>query len=134
MLLLMITCTVCKNELLGRSLYTDLLAEMRSDTDRPGDPTKDTGTRQIAHIECCSVNQIKKILISQAKEQISLYKDLFDLIESMQDSHNNDIRLRERISEFETKYGSFDELRQGSTIDHNLLTSALISELIKKLQ
>ena len=130
---MVIRCRVCKNELIGRSLYADLLAEIKSDTDYPTS-TKDIGSRQIAHIECCSVRQITQILISQAQEQIRLYQDVAILIKSMYDSDNyDDIRLRERISEFETKYGSFDELRQGNTIDQNLLTSALISELKKKL-
>src|ERR1700750_2873515 len=35
---------------------------------------------KMAHIECCSHEQIKQILSSQAEDQIRFYKDIIDLI------------------------------------------------------
>lgn len=106
----MSTCEICGNGLAGSHYH--LPAEIR-----------ERNAIKFAHMECCSTEEIKQNIILQAQNQVRFYQDVIDLL--------NNISL-EKIRDFETKYGTYDEIRQGSYIDHNVMISALISELKKK--
>lgn len=86
----------------------------------------------MAHIECCSYEQIKQILLSQAEDQIEFYKDIINLINDEIGKDNKS--FLNRINIFEQKYGSSDEIRQGSSIDRDIFTYASIAELKRKSQ
>lgn len=85
---------------------------------------RDRDKIKFAHIECCSVEEIKRNLVSQAESQIRLYQDVIDML--------NEPSL-EKIRDFEMKYGTYEEISQGQHIDHHLMVSALVSELKKKV-
>ncbi len=70
------------------------------------------------------MEELKKTLAAQAQNQIRLYQDVIELM--------NDMSL-EKIKDFEAKYGTYEELRQGSHIDHHVMISALMSELKRKI-
>lgn len=107
----MSTCEICGNTI--TSSHYHLPAEIR-----------ERNMIKFAHMECCSTEEIKQNLIVQAQNQVRFYHDVIDLL--------NNISL-EKIRDFETKYGTYDEIRQGPYIDHNVMISALISELKKKV-
>jgi hypothetical protein len=87
----------------------------------------------MSHIECCSSEQINQILLSQAEDQITFYKDIINLIkEEKETGYNNN--FFKRINNFEQKYGSFDEIIQSTVIDRDIYTFALIAELKRKNQ
>ena len=87
---------------------------------------------KMAHIECCSHEQIKQILLSQAEDQIRFYKDIIDLIK--EEKGKDGKSFLNKINNFEQKYCSFDEIRQGTSIDRDVFTYALIAELKRKTQ
>ncbi len=78
---------------------------------------------KFAHMECCSIEELKQVLLAQARNQIELYQDVIELVNRMS---------LEKIRAFEAKYGTYEELRQGSHIDHHVMISALMSELKRK--
>lgn len=144
-------CDVCHKS--TGSTYSELVAEIRENKKKQDihDGLIDNNTTTItdqksklAHIECCTIEQIKQILLSQAKDQISFYQDVLDLMDDVVMVEGKDRVKKEELerkkedlfitkaTEFEKKNGSFDEMRQGTGIDHNLITFALISELKKK--
>jgi hypothetical protein len=54
--------------------------------------------------------------------QIRFYKDVIDLANSL-----------EKIRDMEIKYGTYDEVSQSIQTDREIMTSALISELKRKM-
>ena len=140
-------CDIC-NKSTG-SLYSKLIAEIREKkknvnddniaTFSPFSSSSSTNAiesleekSKIAHIECCSQEQIKQILLSQAEDQIRFYKDIIDLIKEGQGKDNKS--FLNKLNNFEQKYGYFDEIRQGTSIDRDIFTYALIAELKRKSQ
>ncbi len=137
-------CGICHKS--TDSLYSKLIAEIREKKKRVNDdnivsfsPSSSTNAiesleekSKIAHIECCSHEQIKQILLSQAEDQIRFYKDIIDLIKEGKGKDNKS--FLNKLGNFEQKYGSFDEIRQGTSIDRDIFTYALIAELKRKSQ
>lgn len=120
-------CDICHKS--TNSLYSQLVAEI-AEKKYKQDATALGEKRKMAHIECCSSEQIKQILLSQAEDQIRFYSDIIDLIkEEGKENNKSNKDLLNKVDIFEQKYGSFDEMRQGVSIDHNLLAYALIAEL-----
>jgi len=60
----------------------------------------------------------------QAENQIRLYEHVIDLVRNA---------TVEKIIGLEMKYGTYEEISKGIQIDHNLYTSALISELKRRI-
>lgn len=134
-----IICDIC-NKATG-SVYPGLIAEIREKKIKDNDNTMADifpleEKSKMAHIECCSTDQIEQILLSQAQDQIAFYKDVIDLIkdEKQQKEKKDEKTILDKMDNFERKNGSFDEIRQGTNIDDNLLTFALIAELKRKNQ
>jgi|SRR6476469_1734143 len=137
-------CGICHKS--TDSLYSKLIAEIREKKKRVNDdnivsfsPSSSTNAiesleekSKIVHIECCSYEQIKQILLSQAEDQIRFYKDIIDLIKEGKGKDNKS--FLNKLGNFEQKYGSFDEIRQGTSIDRDIFTYALIAELKRKSQ
>jgi transcription elongation factor Elf1 len=133
-------CGICHKS--TGSLYSKLIVEIREKKKSVNDdniatfsPSPNTieplvEKSKMAHIECCSHEQIKQILLSQAEDQIRFYKDIIDLIKEEKDSKS----FLNKINNFEQKYGYFDEIRQGTSIDRDIFTYALIAELKRKNQ
>jgi len=139
-------CGICHKS--TGSLYSKLIVEIREKkksvnddniaTFSPSSPSPSSSNTleplveksKMAHIECCSHDQIKQILLSQAEDQIRFYKDIIDLIKEEKDSKS----FLNKINNFEQKYGYFDEIRQGTSIDRDIFTYALIAELKRKSQ
>lgn len=142
-------CGICHKS--TDSLYSKLIAEIREKKKRvnddnivtfsPSSPYSSPSTNviesleeksKIAHIECCSHEQIKQILLSQAEDQIRFYKDIIDLIKEGKGKDKKS--FLNKLGNFEQKYGYFDEIRQGTSIDRDIFTYALIAELKRKSQ
>ncbi|PWU81076.1 MAG: hypothetical protein DLM72_08855 [Candidatus Nitrosopolaris wilkensis] len=79
---------------------------------------------KFAHMECCSAEELKQSLFSQAQHQIRFYQDVIELV--------NNASL-DKIKNIEMKYGTYDEVSQGIHTDRELMASALIFELKKKM-
>jgi hypothetical protein len=60
----------------------------------------------------------------QAENQIRLYEHVIDVVRNA---------TLEKIIGLEMKYGTYEEISKGIRIDHNLYTSALISELKRRI-
>jgi len=139
-------CGICHKS--TGSLYSKLIAEIREKKKSVNDdniatfsPSSSSSSNTIeyleekskmAHIECCSHEQIKQILLSQAEDQIRFYKDIIDLIK--EEKGKDGKSFLNKINNFEQKYCSFDEIRQGTSIDRDVFTYALIAELKRKTQ
>lgn len=142
-------CDICHKS--TGSLYSELIAEIREKNDNKENnghaidtlTSSSLGEKsKMAHIECCSIDQIKKMLLSQADDQIMFYKDILDMVNGVtrkeegekreEDKQDVDKSISNKMSNFEQKYGSFNEARQGTRIDHNLLSYALIAELKRR--
>jgi len=137
-------CGICHKS--TDSLYSKLIAEIREKKKRVNDdnivsfsPSSSTNAiesleekSKIVHIECCSYEQIKQILLSQAEDQIRFYKDIIDLIKEGKGKDKKS--FLNKLGNFEQKYGYFDEIRQGTSIDRDIFTYALIAELKRKSQ
>jgi transcription elongation factor Elf1 len=141
-------CGICHKS--TGSLYSKLIVEIREKKKSVNDdniatfspsPSPSPSTNDIeplvekikmAHIECCSHEQIKQILLSQAEDQIIFYKDIIDLIKEGKGKDNKS--FLNKLNNFEQKYGYFDEIRQGTSIDRDIFTFALIAELKRKSQ
>jgi transcription elongation factor Elf1 len=130
-------CDICHNS--TSSFYTKLMVEIREkDKEKNEINSSDISTfvkekSKMSHIECCSSEQINQILLSQAEDQITFYKDIINLIkEEKETGYNNN--FFKRINNFEQKYGSFDEIIQSTVIDRDIYTFALIAELKRKNQ
>lgn len=135
-------CGICHKS--TGSLYSKLIVEIREKkksvnddniatfSPSPNDIEPLVEKSKIAHIECCSHEQIKQILLSQAEDQIIFYKDIIDLIKEGKGKDNKS--FLNKLNNFEQKYGSFDEIRQGTSIDRDIFTYALIAELKRKSQ
>ena len=107
----MSTCEICSNIITDSNYH--LPAEI-----------KDRNKVKFAHMECCSIEELKRILSTSAQSQIKLYQDTIELV--------SNISL-EKIRDFEMKYGTYAEINQGPHIDHCVMISALVSELRMKL-
>jgi hypothetical protein len=107
----MSVCDICGNEI-SKSHY-HLPAEI-----------KEVNKIKFVHMECCSAEEIKRNLLSYAENQIRLYQYVVDLIK---DTNMHKIR------DFETKYGTYEEISQGVNPDRDIYTSALISELKSRI-
>jgi transcription elongation factor Elf1 len=139
-------CGICHKS--TGSLYSKLIVEIREMKKSVNDdniatfsPSSSSSSNTIeyleekskmAHIECCSHEQIKQILLSQAEDQIRFYKDIIDLIK--EEKGKDGKSFLNKINNFEQKYCSFDEIRQGTSIDRDVFTYALIAELKRKTQ
>src|SRR6476660_6832189 len=139
-------CGICHKS--TGSLYSKLIAEIREKKKSVNDDNIATFSHssssssntieyleeksKMAHIECCSHEQIKQILLSQAEDQIRFYKDIIDLIK--EEKGKDGKSFLNKINNFEQKYCSFDEIRQGTSIDRDVFTYALIAELKRKTQ
>ena len=138
-------CGICHKS--TGSLYSKLIAEIREKkksvnddniaTFSPSSSSSNTieyleEKSKMAHIECCSHEQIKQILLSQAEDQIRFYKDIIDLIK--EEKGKDGKSFLNKINNFEQEYCSFDEIIQGTSIDRDVFTYALIAELKRKTQ
>ena len=139
-------CDICHKS--TGSLYPNLIAEIReknkieNEHSIPTTPYSHSSSSNtiesleekcnMAHIECCSLEQIKQILSTQAEDQIRFYKDIIDLIKEKKREDNKP--LANKFINFEQKYGSFDEISQGTSTDRDIFTYALIQELKRKSQ
>ena len=85
---------------------------------------KEVNRTKFVHMECCSAEEIKRSLLSYAENQIRLYQDILDLIK---DTNMHKIR------NFETKYGMYEEILLGVNPDRDVYTSALVSELKRRI-
>lgn len=86
---------------------------------------RDRSKIRFAHMECCSVEEIKQNIIEHAQKQINIFQDLVELVNNLS---------TEKIKDFETKYGTYEEIRQGAYIDRDVTIAALISELKRKVR
>src|SRR6476660_3893605 len=109
-------CGICHKS--TDSLYSKLIAEIREKKKRVNDdnivtfsPSSSPSTNviesleeksKIAHIECCSHEQIKQILLSQAEDQIRFYKDIIDLIK--EEKGKDGKSFLNKINNFEQEY------------------------------
>jgi hypothetical protein len=139
-------CDICHKS--TDSLYSNLIAEIREKKKIESEYSISTTTSShssssntieslaescnMVHIECCSYEQIKQILLSLAEDQIKFYKDIIDLIKEEKEEYNKS--FSNELINFEQKYGSFDEIRQGTGVDRDIFTYALIAELKRKIQ
>jgi transcription elongation factor Elf1 len=134
-------CDICHKS--TGSLYSKLIVEIREMKKSANDDNIVTLSQsnaiedleeksKIAHIECCSHEQIKQILLFQAEDQIRFYKDIIDLMKEGKGKDNK--YFLNKLNNFEQKYGYFDEIRQGTSIDRDIFTFALIAELKRKSQ
>src|SRR6185312_3559000 len=140
-------CGICHKS--TGSLYSKLIAEIREKKKSVNDdniatfspPSSSSSSNTIeyleekskmAHIECCSHEKIKQILLSQAEDQIRFYKDIIDLIK--EEKGKDGKSFLNKINKFEQEYCSFDEIIQGTSIDRDVFTYALIAELKRKTQ
>jgi transcription elongation factor Elf1 len=139
-------CDICHKS--TGSLYPNLIAEIRdkkkieNEYGVPSTTSSHSSSSNtiesleekcnMAHIECCSSEQIKQILLTQAEDQIRFYKDIIDLIKEQKIEDNKS--FSNKFINFEQKYGSFDEISQGTSIDRDIFTYALIEELNRKSQ
>lgn len=78
---------------------------------------------RLAHIECCSINDLKKLLTVRARSEIEFFDDASKLVQNPSLSS---------INEFEKKYGDYYELAQ-SNKDDEIAVVAIIAELKKRL-
>jgi hypothetical protein len=109
----MLLCDICGKEM--DTSHYHLPAEIKG---------KD-GKIKFVHMECCSAEEIKKNLMLYAQNQVELYHDIMEL--------TRNTTLNE-IEKYEEKYGSYEEILQGIQSDHDLMLSALISELRNKFE
>ena len=130
-------CDICHKS--TTSFYSKLIVEIR-EKDKGRNENNSFNTMpfvmeksKMAHIECCSPEQINQILLSQAEDQIMFCKDIINLIKEAK-GNNYDKNICNRIINFEKKYGSFDEIIQSTAIDRDTYTFALIEELKRKSQ
>jgi hypothetical protein len=139
-------CDICHRS--TGSLYSKLIAEIKEKKNNNNNNQNENNVSntsfsyntikslkeksKMAHIECCSYEQIKQILLSQAEDQIGFYKDIIELIN--EDTCKDNKSFLNKIKIFEQKYGSFDEIRQGTSIDRDMFTFASIAELKRKSQ
>lgn len=81
--------------------------------------TRRGGGLRLAHLECCSLDDLKELLRVKAVRELEFFKDAAGLPE--------DLSLA-RIANFESKYGDYNELAQTRT-DHELPVAAMVAEL-----
>lgn len=78
---------------------------------------------RLAHIECCSTDDLIILLAGRAQREIEFFQDASHLATNL----NID-----RIGEFEKKYGNYDELAQAQS-DNELAVAAFVAELKRRL-
>src|ERR687889_493479 len=115
---MLFNCDICHKSTV--SIYSNLVAEIREKKKIENKSSIPTTTYShpsssntiesleekcnMAHIECCSLEQIKQILLTQAEDQIRFYKDIIDLIKEQKREDNKP--FSNKIINFEQKYGS----------------------------
>ena len=72
-----------------------------------------------------SMTHSLQCLLSESENQLKFYQDAINLANSLD---------KNRLKDFETKYGTFDELSQSGPIDRELMISAVVYELKKRLR
>src|SRR4051812_2349870 len=105
-------CGICHKS--TGSLYSKLIAEIREKKKKVNDDSIVTFSpssyntiesleekSKMAHIECCSYEQLKQILLSQAEDQIRFYKDIIDLIKEGKEKDNKS--FLNKLNNFEQK-------------------------------
>jgi hypothetical protein len=103
------TCIVCGNEL--------SLSEMKSVLLKKADCTR------FVHITCATSDELKKCIIDIATQEKEYYEDLMKI--------SPEFKV-ESISQFEEKYGTFNELSDYAPSDSEILIAALLHELQKR--
>ncbi len=78
----------------------------------------------LAHLECCSLEDLKGLLRARALGETDYFSDASEL--SMNPSLG-------RIADFERKYGDYHELA-GSPADDELSVAAVVAELKARLR
>lgn len=79
-----------------------------------------TGKRVLIHPECCSTENLIKVLGDMAESERLFYDDTLSLVQ------NCDIT---KLQEFERKYGTYYEIRNGISIDRFRDILAIVTEL-----
>jgi hypothetical protein len=81
------------------------------------------GSLKLVHIECCSTDDLRKLLSARAKREIEFFSDASKL------SENLDLKM---FKEFEKSYGDYYEVVETSS-DQELAVLAIVSELKSRL-
>ncbi len=77
----------------------------------------------LAHLECCSLEDLKELLKARALRETDFFQDAYEL------STNPSL---EKIGEFERMYGDYHELAESATEDE-LSVAAVVGELKDRL-
>lgn len=80
------------------------------------------GKKKMIHLECCSKENLLKILCDKAESERIFYNDIDNLAKNVNS---------ENIRRFEEKYGIYDELKSEIQIDRCLEILAIIDQLKK---
>jgi hypothetical protein len=86
--------------------------------------THQKGGLKLAHLECCSLDDLKELLRVKAMRELEFFKDAANLPENLSFP---------KIAGFERKYGDYNELAQTRT-DHELPIAAIVAELKKRIR
>lgn len=82
------------------------------------------GRISLAHLECCSLEDLKGVLKVRALREIDFFRDASEL--SMNPS-------LEKIADFERNYGDYYELAE-SVADDEISVAAVVAELKARLK
>ncbi|MBI3639308.1 MAG: hypothetical protein HY223_03235 [Thaumarchaeota archaeon] len=97
--------------------------EEKSDYSKYNEPIiveSKTGKKMLIHPECCSTENLIKVLGEIAESERLFYDDVLSLV------RNCDFT---KLQEFEQKYGTYDEIRSGISIDRFKGILAIVTEL-----
>lgn len=81
------------------------------------------GKKIIVHLECCSRENLIKILKQKIDSEKMFFDDVQNLAENM---------TKENIKIFEERYGTYDELRSGLQIDRCSEILAIVDQIKKR--
>lgn len=79
-----------------------------------------TGKKMLIHPECCSRENLIKVLGEMMESERLFYDDTLSLVQNCNIT---------KLQEFEQKYGTYDEIRSGISIDRFKGILAIVAEL-----
>jgi len=82
-----------------------------------------TGKQKILHLECCSKENLLKLLHRRVETELMFYNDVKELV------NNPTFNV---ILKFEQKYGTFDEVKDGIQIDRFKEVLAMLDQIKNK--
>jgi transposase-like protein len=81
--------------------------------------------KKIIHVECCSKEELVKILERKIESDTMVYNDALKLVQNLN---------KENIKKFEDRYGTYHETTDGIQIDRFSEILAIVSQLKKHLK